>query len=40
MSCRRCLLGVVLIMACLSTGCGGDKKDVNKDKDKPVPAAK
>ena len=37
---RRFLLGMVLFITCLTTGCGGDKKDVNKDKDKPVPAVK
>jgi hypothetical protein len=40
MSCRPILLAVLLVLSCLITGCGGDKKDVNKDKDKPLPAAK
>jgi hypothetical protein len=35
------ILAVVLLLAGLGTGCGGDKdKGVNKDKDRPVPAKK
>ena len=35
LTCVLCLLGVPLL-----TGCGSDQKDVNKNKEKPQPAAK
>jgi hypothetical protein len=33
-------VGMVLIALVLSTGCGGDEKGVNVNKEKPQPASK
>jgi hypothetical protein len=35
-----CWLGLVLLALFVISGCGGDEKGANKEKEKPKPAAK
>lgn len=40
MRCWIAWLAIAVVAVNLVVGCGGDQKDVNKNKEKPQPAAK